>query len=166
MSSPESSARSCRLGAGLSHKKSGWLPYKTSVGASFPWTGDGEGRSGGYFHLSPGEIFVGGGIWHPEPVQLAAFRAVVDREPSRLHEIVEEPRFASTFGPLIGDRLTRVPKGFPADHPEAEILKIKDVGFWRAMSDRDVETASLPDVIAETLEAGVPLLRLLASLPA
>ncbi len=41
-------------------------PYKTNVGASFPWTGDGGGV-GGYFHLEPGGIFVGGGMWHPAP---------------------------------------------------------------------------------------------------
>src|SRR4249919_2050989 len=49
-------------------------PYKTNISASFPWSGD-EGPDeppadragadpGGYFHLSPGEIYVGGGMWH------------------------------------------------------------------------------------------------------
>src|SRR6059036_2882444 len=53
-------------------------PYKTHVAASFGWAGDDDeaaGRShtenvhasGGYFHLQPGEIFVGGGVWHPDP---------------------------------------------------------------------------------------------------
>ena len=50
-------------------------PYKTNVGASFPWVGDRSPSdvdaaerahgSGGYFHFQPGEIFVGGGMWHP-----------------------------------------------------------------------------------------------------
>jgi uncharacterized protein (TIGR02453 family) len=141
-------------------------PYKTNVGASFPWATDGEGRSGGYFHLSPGEIFVGGGMWHPEPARLAAFRTLVDREPARIHAIVEEPAFAATFGDLMGERLTRVPKGFAADHPDAELLKLKDVGFWRPMSDSDVESPQLAELIADTLGVGRPLLQLLASLPA
>src|SRR5574340_109133 len=42
-------------------------PYKTNVAASFPWAGGGPG---GYFSLGPGEIFFGGGMWHPEPPQL------------------------------------------------------------------------------------------------
>ena len=141
-------------------------PYKTNVGASFPWAGDGQARPGGYFHLSPGEIFVGGGMWHPEPAPLAAFRTMVDREPARIHAIVDEPGFTSTFGDLVGNRLTRVPKGFPPDHLDAELLKLKDVGFWRALSDRDVESVQLVDLMADTLAVGRPLLQLLASLPA
>jgi len=140
-------------------------PYKTNIGASFPWRGDGDGSSGGYFHLSPGDIFVGGGIWHPEPARLAAFRHLVDSDPGRVHGIIDEPDFARTFGGLMGDRLTRVPKGFPSDHRDAELLKLKDVGFGHALSDDDVRSAGLVDLVADTLEKGVPLLRLLANLP-
>jgi uncharacterized protein (TIGR02453 family) len=140
-------------------------PYKTNVGASFPWTAGGDGRPGGYFHLSPGDIFVGGGVWHPEPARLAAFRRLVESDPGRVHAIVDAPDFAATFGELMGDRLTRVPKGFPADHPDAELLKLKDIGFGHALSDDDVGSAGLVDVIADTLVLGLPLLRLLADLP-
>jgi uncharacterized protein (TIGR02453 family) len=140
-------------------------PYKTNLGASFPWSGEGESRPGGYFHLSPGEIFVGGGMWHAEPARLAAFRSLVDREPGRVHGILDEPRYAAMFGPLIGNQLSRVPKGYAADHPDAELLKLKDIGFGRSLADRDVGSAELVDLIADTLEVGVPLLRLLATLP-
>jgi uncharacterized protein (TIGR02453 family) len=51
-------------------------PYKTHVSAGFPWTGDGGGV-GAYFHLQPGEMLAGGGMWHPEPAQLAAWRQLV-----------------------------------------------------------------------------------------
>ena len=49
-------------------------PYKTNIGAAFRWTGEGDGDPGGYFHLEPGEAFVGGGMWHPEKASLDAFR--------------------------------------------------------------------------------------------
>ena len=51
-------------------------PYKTHVSASFPWAGEGGGV-GAYFHLQPGEMFAGGGMWHPEPAQLAGWRQMV-----------------------------------------------------------------------------------------
>jgi len=146
-------------------------PYKTNVGASFPWAGDGadavtgEGAGGGYFHLAPGEIYIGGGIWHAEPTRLNAFRRLVDTDPARVHAVIDEPRFVAAFGQVTGSRLTRVPKGYPTDHPEAELLKLKDVGFGRNLSDAEATSAELPDRLVEALALGVPLLRLLASLP-
>ena len=153
-------------------------PYKTNVGASFPWTGepgtDVEGRShtedvhssGGYFHLSPGEIYVGGGYWHPERPWLAAFRQRVAADPAEIGALLEAPAFAETFGALSRDGhvLQRVPAGYAADHPAAEILKLKDVVFGRRLSDAEAESPDLPVVIAETLAAGKPLLAWLARL--
>jgi uncharacterized protein (TIGR02453 family) len=141
-------------------------PYKTNAGASFPWSGEGEGSGGGYFHLAPGEVFVGGGMWHPEPARLNAFRHLVDTDPGRVHAVIDDPRFVSTFGHVSGEGLTRVPQGYRADHPDAELLKLKGVVFMRQLSDADAASPDLPDRLAETLTQGVPLLRLLASLPA
>ena len=87
-------------------------PYKTNLGASFPWTGGGDGSPAGYFHLEPGEIFIGGGMWHPEPAQLNAFRRLLETDPGRVHAVIDEPAFVATFGELMGNRLTRLPKGF------------------------------------------------------
>lgn len=141
-------------------------PYKTNVGASFPWTGGGDGSPGGYFHLQPGEIYIGGGMWHPEPARLNAFRRLLDADPGRVHAVIDEPGFVATFGELVGNRLTRVPKGYRSDHPEAELLKLKDVGFSHRLSDAEATSPELPDRLAATMEVAVPALRLLASLPA
>jgi uncharacterized protein (TIGR02453 family) len=141
-------------------------PYKGNVGASFPWAGGEEGPGGGYFHVAPGEVFVGGGMWHPEPARLNAFRRLVDTDPGRVHAVIGAPSFVGTFGQVSGEALTRVPKGYRADHPDAELLKLKGVVFMRRLSDDDVASPDLPDQLADTLSVGVPLLRLLASLPA
>jgi uncharacterized protein (TIGR02453 family) len=140
-------------------------PYKTNVGASFPWAGDNWG-AGGYFHLAPGEVFVGGGMWHPEPAKLNAFRRLVDGEPARVHAVIKDPAFVELFGEVSGERLSRVPRGYRPDHPDAALLKLKGVVCMRQLSDADAASPALPDRIAETLEVGLPLLRLLASLPA
>ncbi len=139
-------------------------PYKTNVGASFPWSGDGGGV-GGYFHLEPGGIFVGGGMWHPAPARLAAWRTAVVEDGGRVHAAVEDPAFLNTFGAVNGDRLKRGPAGFPADHPDIELLKLKDVTFGRPLSDADVQAPDLPATIADSLASALPILRLLAGLP-
>lgn len=145
-------------------------PYKTNVGASFPWAGEGEGEGhgsgGGYFHVAPGEVFVGGGMWHPEPTKLNAFRRLVDADPARVHAVIDDPTFVGAFGRVSGEALTRVPQGYRADHPDAELLKLKGVIFMRRLSDEDVASPGLPDRLVDALAVGVPLLRLLASLAA
>lgn len=146
-------------------------PYKRNVGASFPWaTGGGEPRvhgAGGYFHLEPGEIFVGGGMWHPEKERLDAWRRTVDADHERIRAVIEEPAFVATFGGLSDSedyRMKRVPAGYPPDHPAADLLKVKDVVFGRRLSDADVTTPHLPDTIADSLSAAVPLMRFLSTL--
>jgi uncharacterized protein (TIGR02453 family) len=144
-------------------------PYKTHLGANFPWV---EGRPadapahgpGGYFHLAPGEVFAGGGMWHPEPAKLAAWRALVDRDPARVHDAIDDPAFVARFGSVTGERLTRVPSGFAKDHPEAELLRQKDVTFGRRLADDDVFSPDLPDILADSYADAVPVMRLLASL--
>jgi uncharacterized protein (TIGR02453 family) len=152
-------------------------PYKTNIGASFPWTeaapvppgalaGQGEGRHGvgGYFHIAPGDIFVGGGIWHAEPDRLRAWRQAVTGDPAHVHAAIDDPGFAAQFGKVNGEALKRVPSGYPPDHPDAELLRLKDVVFGRRLADRDVFSPELPDLLAEAFAAAVPVLRLLAGL--
>jgi uncharacterized protein (TIGR02453 family) len=146
-------------------------PYKTAQGAQFPWQGaTAGGRTGvgvgGYFHLEPGSIFVGGGMWHPDPVTLAAFRQQVDQEPARVLAALEGPAFLAVFGPVSGDLLQRNPKGYPPDHPQSDLLRLKDVVFSRRLSDAEASSPDLPDRIAADLDAARPVLALLAALPA
>ena len=138
-------------------------PYKTHVSASFPWAGEGGGV-GAYFHFQPGEMFAGGGMWHPEPAQLAAWRQAVDRDLGAVEAVLRSPGFVGTFGEVSGDRLKRVPTGFAADHPAAELLKLKDVTFGRRLSDDEALSSGLPDLLVETFAAAIPLLGLLARL--
>ena len=140
-------------------------PYKTNIGASLPWIGEGDAHAGGYFHLEPGDAFVGGGMWHPEKPVLDAFRRLLDTDPSRVHAVIDDPAFVSTFGRLNGDRLTRVPQGFRPDHPDAELLKLKDMTFGHRLSDDDIYSPELPDRLVESLATAVPVLRMLAPLP-
>ena len=139
-------------------------PYKTNVGASFPWIGEGGGV-GGYFHLEPGGVFVGGGVWHPSPARLAAWRSAVVADRAGVHAALEDPAFRSEFGTVDGERLKRGPAGFAADDPDLELLKLKDVTFGRPLSDEDVLADDLPARLAGALGNAIPILSLLAALP-
>ena len=136
-------------------------PYKTHVSASFPSL-DGHAGAGAYFHLSPGEIYAGGGMWHPDRARLAAWRTIVDRGVGL--EALDDPAFVATFGSVGGDALSRVPQGFPKDHPRAELLKLKDVTFGRRLSDDEAFSADLPDTLADTFASAIPVFRLFGGL--
>ncbi len=149
-------------------------PYKTHVAASFPYADGpadvpGAGHSaengGGYFHLSPGEIYIGGGVWHPEPGWLTAWRNAVLNHGEAVHAAIDDPEFIAQFGGVHGDSLKRVPTGMAADHPDAVLLKLKDVTFGRRLSDDDAFSPQLPAVIADAFAAAVPVMRLLSRLP-
>ena len=91
-------------------------PYKTYVSASFPWIGEGRGV-GGYFSLSAEQSYVGGGMWHPESNRLAAWRSAIAERPRAVHAALSDAAFSATFGEVEGERLKRVPSGFPPTIP-------------------------------------------------
>jgi uncharacterized protein (TIGR02453 family) len=152
-------------------------PYKTAAAASFAWAGEGTdaaaGRShaegvhasGGYFHLQPGEIYVGGGVWHPDTAWLNAFRRRIVEDFEGFRSIVAARPFVDAFGSVgdDGESLKRVPSGFPADHPAADLLRKKNVTFGRRLSDDEALSPALPATLADAFDAATPLLRYLAA---
>jgi uncharacterized protein (TIGR02453 family) len=150
-------------------------PYKTHVAANFPWIGidpqsgvrvdEGAHGNGGYFNFQPGEMYVGGGMWMPEKPRLEAFRAAVRDEGDRVRAALEEPAFVAWFGGARShDELKRVPPGYPADHPLADLFRWKDVVFGRRLSDREVLSPRLPDTLTDGFAAAMPVFKFLASL--
>lgn len=145
-------------------------PYKTNIGASFPWAEGGtpdEGAhgNGGYFHFQPGEMYIGGGMWMAERPRMEAFRRAVVEDEARVAAALEDPGFLRMFEPVHPhDTLKRVPPGYPADHPRAEWLRYKDIVFGRRLSDDEVLSPTLPDLMADAYEAALPVFRFLATL--
>jgi uncharacterized protein (TIGR02453 family) len=107
----------------FSHDKK---PYKTHIAAVFPTRGLAKHEGAGtYFHVSADEVWIGGGMYMPQPAQLFAVREHIAGHVKQLRAIVESPAFRKQLGELGGDKLTRVPRGFSKDHPAAEFLKYK-----------------------------------------
>jgi uncharacterized protein (TIGR02453 family) len=101
-------------------------PYKTHVAAVFPTRGLNKHEGAGtYFHVSADEVWIGGGMYSPQPSQLFAVREHIAGHVRQLRAIVESPGFRRHVGELGGDKLSRVPRGFSQDHPAAEYLKHK-----------------------------------------
>ena len=149
-------------------------PYKSNIYARFPWVGRGSDHDtsdegshgpGAYFSVMPGQSYAGGGMWMPEKPRLDAFRAATLDEPDRVRAALEDPAFLAEFGPVHShDSLKRVPPGFPPDHPMAELFRYKDVIFGRNLSDDEVHSPELPDILTDAYAAAVPVFRFLSTL--
>lgn len=150
-------------------------PYKTHMSASFPWLsvsdggrveeGDHPHGNGGYFNFMPGEMYVGGGMWMPEKPRLDAFRRALVDEPERVASALEDPEFTAAFGSVNSHEMyKRVPPGWPADHPKADMFRWKDVVFGRRLSDDDVCSPDLPDQLTAAYVAAMPVFRFLETL--
>jgi uncharacterized protein (TIGR02453 family) len=70
-------------------------------------------------------VWAGGGMYAPQTSQLVRVREHIAANHKRLRAIVESPSFKKRTGGLDGQKLTRVPRGYAADHPAAEFLKFK-----------------------------------------
>lgn len=146
-------------------------PYKTHLGANFPWLEAGREidagahANGGYFHFEPGRMYVGGGMWMAERPRLEAFRQAIIHDEARVRAAIEDPGFVAAFGAIEAHHsLVRVPPGYPADHPLAAMLRFKDVVFGRSLDDAEVYSPDLPDLVADAYSAAMPVFRFLATL--
>ena len=152
-------------------------PYKTHLGASLPWVegrppaGEGSGAddgphgNGAYFNFQPGEMYAGGGMWMAEKPRLDALRAAIVETPDRVSTAIEDPDFIAWFGGVTThESLKRIPPGWPADHPMADMFRWKDLVFGRRLSDADVCSPDLPDLLAEGYATAIPVFRFLATL--
>lgn len=101
-------------------------PLKTQVAAVFRRRGLGKHQGAGlYLEVAPQRVWVGGGMYAPETPQLQAVREHIAGNIRRLRAVVESPSFRRAVGTLEGERLQRVPRGFPKDHEAAEFLKYR-----------------------------------------
>ncbi|SMD34202.1 TIGR02453 family protein [Reichenbachiella faecimaris] len=102
-------------------------PYSLYFGGGFR-RATAERRGGYYFHLEPGNTYVGGGFWGPNSQDMMHIRKHLQQEPGVLRDIIEHKDFKKNFGVLRGDQLKRAPKGFDVDDPAIELLRYKQ--YW------------------------------------
>jgi uncharacterized protein (TIGR02453 family) len=116
---------------------------------------------GYYFHCEPGKSFVGGGLWMPMPAELHKIRQEIDYNLADFRKIVESKKFKSIYNTVSKDpeyTLTRVPKGYEADNPAAEYLKLKSVVAVAAVPDEVLTSKELVGTIAKAFEVLQPMI--------
>jgi uncharacterized protein (TIGR02453 family) len=122
-------------------------PYKDHVAASFFRGGTGPHKYGGYYlQVSHKDVAVGGGVYMPEV--LFGIRQHIATHHQKLRRILAAPAVRRSLGELQGDQLSRVPKGFCATHPAADLLRFKSLFLYVNL---DPELATTPQFFTEVL---------------
>jgi uncharacterized protein (TIGR02453 family) len=137
-------------------------PYKTHVAAVFPPRGLPKHEGAGvYFHVSPEEVWIGGGMYAPQTPQLHAVREHIAANAKKLRSIVESPGFRRRVGTLEGERLQRVPRGFPKDHPAADYLKYRQFLAGAELPPSVATSPKFYGTLLDVFRQVVPLIRFL-----
>jgi uncharacterized protein (TIGR02453 family) len=121
-------------------------PYKDNMGAYMSKGGKKSLFGGYYFHCQPGRCFAGGGLWMPMPPELNKVRQEIDYNFNEFKKIIGSKKFKSVFGDLSRDAeyvLSRVPKGYDADNPAADYLKLKSFVAMVSLKDADLTSKNL-----------------------
>jgi uncharacterized protein (TIGR02453 family) len=138
-------------------------PYKTHVGGFIPLARAGKKATdlpmAIYFHVGAGEAFAAAGHYMMEKESLERFRAAVaDDKPGKELVKILAALEKKGFTAQAHDRSKRVPKGFPADHPRAELLTFKGLTVtFPALPKAMLTSPKLVKWLADGCKVSAPL---------
>ncbi|ADW70768.1 DUF2461 domain-containing protein [Granulicella tundricola] len=137
-------------------------PYKTNVAAW--WARQGlEKTSGGgfYFEINATHITIAAGVYMPEREQLLAIRRHLLDHHEELRGLFSAKKTLALLTPFDGLKLTRAPKGFPADHPALDLILQRQWGVSAQLPADLALTPKLTGEIVKRFKAAAPIVDLL-----
>lgn len=144
----------------FSHDK---RPYKTTFSAAITASGLKKPSQGGgpayYFHVdAEGTLLVAGGEYLPPSDRLRAIRRQVIEDAAGFGKLLKNRKLKETYGDLQEeDKLTRPPKGFDADAPHIEYIKLKSFIVWKETSLKKKIPADLGKEVVAGFKDAYPL---------
>ena len=112
-------------------------PYKTWL-AGYLERAKPALRGGYYFHIEPGNSFLGCGFYGPEKDDLRRIRMDILYDHATWHKLLQAPAFRKVWGALEGRQLKTAPRDFPADHEAIALLRHTQFLFRRSFTDKEV----------------------------
>ncbi len=132
-------------------------PYKTHMGVFITRGGKKSGYSGYYFHIDgTGDHLLAIGDYLTEPRVLKTLREDIEMGGGDFRRIL-----AGLAPGLVLDTegaLKKVPKGFPADSPDAEFFKLKNFCLLKSLDKDFILSPNLVDSVLDIFRTGKPFL--------
>ena len=137
------------------------LPYKTNIGIQFRHQRAKDVHSPGYYvHIDPDQVFLGVGMWRPDPDSLRAIRERIVAKPSEWTGALHDTKFRRHFE-LGGESLSRAPRGFDKDHELIEDIKRKSFIAIRNLDVGDSLSPRFQRQVEASFAAAAPFMRFL-----
>ena len=131
-------------------------PYKTYFSGNFVRATH-RLRGGYYLEISPkGKSFLAGGFWAPNKDDLYRIRKEFEADSSEINEIISEKNFIKYFETLKGETLKTAPRGFDKDHPNVDLIKMKQFVVVKHFTDKEVLSENFINEIDSAYKAMRP----------
>ena len=132
-------------------------PYKTHMGIFVNRGGKKSGYSGYYFHIDGnGDHLLAVGNYFTEPKGLKVLREDIQLGGGDFRRILD----GLSPGLVLdtSESLKKVPKGFPAEGPDAELFKLKNFCLVESLDDGFILSPDLADRVLAIFRTGKPFL--------
>ena len=133
-------------------------PYKTHLAAHWPPRGLEKAGGAGYFlQVGVHGVMMAGGAYSPQPPQLRAIRDYVLDHHSALRSLLAAPALTTLAQPFGGNKLTRPPRGFPVEHPAADLLLNRSWALVEHLPGDVALDENFTDLVIERFRAFAPV---------
>lgn len=133
-------------------------PLKTYFSATFTTRGRTVSRAGYYLQMGIGEdMGIFGGIWCPDSKLLKRLRSDIVASPEEFRSTFENKRVLEAFPDWVGTKLKTVPKGYDRNDPNADLLRLVDIGRFHPADETFFCSPDWPEKTAELMSLLKPL---------
>ena len=122
---------------------------------------------------------MGSGLWHPEAAPLSLLRRNIDRRPHLIKGVLsenklrkdvlnvtanDEKKSVKAFAASNAENALKTkPKGYDADHPNIELLKLKNFTIGKRLKDEEVADTAFIEKVTKLISTMAPFVTYLNS---
>lgn len=137
-------------------------PYKTHFSAAFMRRKP-HLRGGYYIHLEPdNKSFLGVGFWDPNAEDLFRIRKELEMDAEEFKAVINQIEIKKVWGNIEGESLKTAPRDFDKNHPDIELIRMKQFIFTKYFSDEEVFDADFLDQVNTSFKAIRPFFDLMS----
>ncbi len=135
-------------------------PYKEHGAVQFRHLRGKDAHAPGFYvHFEPGNVVFGGGIWKPPAPELLKIRTAIAKDPAGWSRVRNNKALNDLTDGVMGDGITRPPKGFSGDEKHIEDIKRQTFFAMRHEKDAITRSPDFPAEVARTFKAVTPLMK-------